>query len=88
MYYSGSSIDPWKRLEEHNTSKFNTFTSKYRPWSLKAVFEAGQSRAEAEEIEKFVKRQKSRMLLIKMIDLTFIPSGKLARLVRVPPVRN
>ena len=87
-YYSGSSQDPWQRLQKHNTTDFNTFTSKYRPWILKAVFEVGKTRGEAERIEKFVKKQKSRVLLIKLISPDFVPNGTLAQLVRVPHVRN
>ncbi|MGM0634617.1 MAG: GIY-YIG nuclease family protein [Bacteroidota bacterium] len=87
-YYVGSSQDPWKRLDKHNTSPFNTFTLKYRPWELKAVFEAGKSRAEVEKIEKFIKKQKSRTLLVKLIAPDFVPKEKLAQLVRVPHVRD
>ena len=87
-FYSGSSQDPWKRLEKHNTSCFNTFTSKYRPWVLKAVFEAGATRGNAERIERFVKKQKSRTLLQKLVDSEFVPRGSLTCLVRVPHVRN
>ncbi|MEM9337637.1 MAG: GIY-YIG nuclease family protein [Bacteroidota bacterium] len=29
-YYVGSSVDPWRRVVEHNTSDFLTFTSKHR----------------------------------------------------------
>jgi len=89
-FYIGSSQDPWKCLETHNTSKFNTYTSKYkyRPWVLKAIFEAGNTRGEAEKIERFVKKQKSKSLLLKLIDKRFVPNGKLAQLVRVPHVRN
>lgn len=39
-YYVGFSTDPWRRLEEHKTSHRNTFTSKFRPWNLVAVFDA------------------------------------------------
>ncbi|GAL70189.1 hypothetical protein JCM19302_2764 [Jejuia pallidilutea] len=75
-------------MQSHNTSKFNTYTSKYRPWVLKAVFEAGITRGDAEKIERFVKKQKSRALLLKLIDEKFVPNGKLAQLVRVPQVRH
>ncbi len=87
-YYVGSSQNPWKRLQKHNTSRFNTFTSKYRPWVLKAVFEAGKTRGEAEKTEKFIKKQKSRNLLIKLTQPDFIPDGSLAQLVRVPHMRD
>jgi len=38
-YYVGYSNDPYRRVLEHNTKPFNTYTSKYRPWTLAAVFE-------------------------------------------------
>ena len=88
LYYCGSSEDPWRRLQEHNTSPRNTFTSKYRPWALKAVFQAGDSRAEAEKYERFLKKQKSRRLIEKLVDPEFIPQGLLAQLVRVPHLRD
>ena len=87
-FYIGSSQDPWKRLDKHNKSKFNTYTSKYRPWELKAVFEAATTRGNAEKIERYIKKQKSKTLLLKLIDKSFIPNSKLAQLVRVPHVRN
>ena len=87
-FYVGSSRDPWNRLIKHNSSPFNTFTSKYRPWVLKAVFEVGANRGEAMRIERFIKKQKSRKLLLKLIKPTFKPSGTLAQLVRVPHMRN
>jgi putative endonuclease len=87
-FYVGASQDPWLRFEKHNTSKFNTYTSKYRPWVLKAVFLAGTTRSDAEQIEKFIKKQKSKTLILKMIDPSFVLSGKLAQLVRVPHVRD
>ena len=95
-YYIGSSQNPWQRLEKHNTSLFNTFTSKYRPWVLKAVFEVGNTRGEAEKIEKFIKSQKTKNILIKLTNPDFTPNDKLAqpafvsadRLVRVPHLRD
>ncbi len=87
-YYVGSSEDPFKRLEKHNTSSFNTFTSKYRPWVLVAVFKASQARGKAEQVERFIKKQKSKIVIEKLIDPSFVPTGKLAQLVRVPHVRD
>ena len=69
IYYVGSSSNPWHRLEQHNTTKLNTFTSKHRPWVLVAVFEAGTTRGEAERLEKFIKKQKSRSLIPHVRDL-------------------
>ncbi|MGO1752572.1 MAG: hypothetical protein ACTHYV_08765 [Psychroflexus sp.] len=70
-------------MKKHNTSSFNTFTLKYRPWILKAVFEAGDTRSEAEVIERYVKKQKSRCLLEKLIDKDFEVTGKLVNSIRV-----
>src|SRR4030095_14890714 len=87
-YYCGYSNDPWRRIIEHNTSSFNTYISKHRPWVLKAVFECSTLETEAIKIEKFIKRQKSHVLLERLIDIGFIPTGLLALLVRVPHVRD
>jgi putative endonuclease len=67
-YYIGHTDDYRRRLDEHNHSKHNTFTSKYRPWKMAAVFECGNSRGEAQKNEQFIKKQNSRRLLQKMID--------------------
>jgi len=87
-FYIGQSSDVAKRLHHHNTDDKNTFTSKYRPWELKAVFKVGENRGDALKIERFIKRQKSKKLLIQLIDPTFEPDGRLAQLVRVPHVRD
>ena len=87
-YYVGYTDEPQRRLAEHNTKPFNTYTSKYRPWILKAVFECNEKEAEAIKIERFIKKQKSRKLIEQLIDEKFTPSGYLAQLVRVPWVRD
>jgi putative endonuclease len=87
-YYIGHSEDPWRRIGEHNSGKLHKFTSDYRPWELAATFEIGDNRGLAMKIEKFIKRQKSRTLIQKLIDPDFIPEGSLALLVRVPHVRD
>ncbi|HEX5150081.1 MAG TPA: GIY-YIG nuclease family protein [Parafilimonas sp.] len=87
-FYIGYSDNPLRRLHEHNTKPFNTFTSKYRPWELKAVFECGLIEKNAMQIEKFIKQQKSRRLIEKLVDPDFIPNGFLAHLVRVPHMRD
>jgi putative endonuclease len=43
VYYVGYTSNYLNRLEQHNTSLHNTFTSKHRPWKLAAVFEAGST---------------------------------------------
>ncbi len=87
-YYIGHSSNPWLRLAHHNTDDKDTFTSKYRPWDLTAVFEVGNTRAEALNIERFIKKQKSRKLIEQLINPEFIPQASLAQLVRVPHVRD
>ncbi len=87
-YYIGST-DNWEnRLTSHNETDRVTYTSKHRPWRLVAVFSAGDSRAEAMYFEKFIKKQKSRKLIERLIDTSFVPEGKLAQLVRVPHLRD
>ena len=73
---------------EHNSSQDATYTSKYRPWFLKAVFYVSEIENDAVKIERFLKRQKSRKLLEDLINPHFQPVGRLAQLVRVPHVRD
>ena len=87
-YYVGYTKDYLKRLTDHNhQAYFNTFTSKHRPWILKAVFQTGDSESNAIQIERFIKRQKSRVLIEKMLAEEKF-DGVLAQLVRVPHVRD
>ena len=88
LYYVGSTEHPLKRLAEHNSDPKNTFTSKHRPWVLAALFKVGTIRGEAVTLERFIKKQKSRSLIEKLVNQDFEPSGKLAQLVRVPHVRD
>src|ERR1043165_8804012 len=87
-YYIGHSEDPFQRLIAHNESGRYTYTSKYRPWKLVAVYSVSTDKAEALFIERFVKNQKSKELVEKMITEDFVPSGVLAQLVRVPHLRD
>ena len=87
IYYVGYTSDYEKRLLEHNTSVNRTFTSKHRPWLLRAVFSCGNNESEAIRMERFIKRQKSRKLIEKLIAEDGFTGG-LARLVRVPYLRD
>ncbi|MFZ1809126.1 MAG: GIY-YIG nuclease family protein [Cyclobacteriaceae bacterium] len=87
-YYLGYSNDPYRRLIEHNTTTNITFTSKFRPWKLAAVFKCNEAESEAIRIEKFIKKQKSRKLLERLCQADFVPNEQLAMLVRVPHVRD
>ncbi|MBE0640218.1 MAG: GIY-YIG nuclease family protein [Bacteroidales bacterium] len=86
-YYVGHTDDYLRRLDEHSNSERNTYTSKHRPWELKAVFECGDDRGEAQKIELFIKKQKSRKLIEGIIHGQLL-TGILAQLVRVPHVRH
>jgi putative endonuclease len=87
VYYVGYTSDVDRRLLEHNTSERETYTSKHRPWTLKAVFACGEDEGEAKRIETFIKKQKSRKFLERMIVGEALYGG-LAQLVRVPYVRH
>jgi putative endonuclease len=88
LYYVGYTNDPQRRLIEHNTNPHNTFTSKHRPWIMKALFESGIFESDAIIIERFIKKQKSRKLIEILCNPGFNPLGKLAQLVRVPYIRD
>ncbi|HLN52399.1 MAG TPA: GIY-YIG nuclease family protein [Lentimicrobium sp.] len=87
LYYIGYTDNVQRRLAEHNTSPRNTFTSKHRPWKIKAVFIATEDIGTTIKIERFIKRQKSRSFIDKLcnLDLVDLP---LAQLVRVPQLRD
>jgi putative endonuclease len=70
-FYTGISKDPYKRLLEHNSSPYNTFTSKYRPWELFLFFEAGPTLSFALKLEKKIKKQKRRDFFFKLKDPSF-----------------
>lgn len=80
-YYVGYTTDITARLEKHNHQEnFNTYTRKYRPWILKGLFRVGENEKEAIRIERFIKKQKSRTIIEKPIDPSFVPGGTLAQL--------
>ena len=87
-YYIGYSSDPVRRLDEHNNKPFNTFTSKYRPWELATYFQCSDDEGETIKMEKWIKKQKSRKLIERLCDPSFVPTGILAQLIRVPQVRD
>ena len=88
-YYVGYTSNYLSRLIQHNNQEhFNTYTSKYRPWSLAAVFECGDKEREAIKIERFIKKQKTRKFIEQLINPSFIPQDSLSQLVRVPHMRD
>ena len=87
-YYIGQSNDPWRRLIEHNSNNKQTYTGKSSEWTLEAVFEVSPNRGDVDKIEKFIKKQKSRTLILQLVNPEFVPTGQLAQLVRVPHARD
>ena len=87
-FYVGHSQDPWKRLEQHLSNTGDKYTGSFHDWKLRAVFEVSQKKGEADKIEKFIKRQKSRVFIEKILLSNFKGTGILAQLVRVPHVRD
>jgi putative endonuclease len=86
-FYVGHSENPWDRLIQHNENEGDKYTGKYQNWELKAVFQVSENRGDALSIEKFIKRQKSKKLLLKLIEPNFVPTGDLAQLVRVSKIK-
>ena len=87
-FYVGHSQNPWERLIQHNQNSTTKYTGKFHDWQLKAVFQVGESRGQALKIEQWIKRQKSRNLILQLTDPGFTPEGHLAQLVRVPHLRD
>jgi putative endonuclease len=62
------SSDVNRRLIEHNNPLvFNKYTAKHIPWEIKLIFEVSMVRQEALLVERFIKNQKSRIFLEKLI---------------------
>ena len=65
-YYTGQTKDLNLRLWYHNNQDKTAFTSKFRPWKI--VFSlAFTDRMDALNAERFIKKQKSRVFLLKLI---------------------
>ena len=67
-YYIGHTNDPERRLIEHNTTREIKFTTKFRPWKMVLSFEVSVIRGEALKMERFIKKQKNRQFLKRLIE--------------------
>jgi len=64
-YYIGSSENPERRLQFHNTME-KGFTSRYRPWEI--VFcQQFESKTEAQSAERKIKFWKSKKMVERLI---------------------
>ena len=66
-FYVGHTDDPLNRFLEHNELSEDSYTKKYRPWVLVACSQAIQQRSIAIKIEKYIKNQKSKKFIRKLI---------------------
>jgi putative endonuclease len=67
-YYIGHTNDPYRRLVEHNTTDEIKFTTKFRPWEMVLSYEVSDNRGEAIKMERFIKKQKNRQFLKRLIE--------------------
>ena len=65
-YYVGQTENPELRLEQHNSDENDHFTFRDKPWVLKITIEC-KSRRQAMMLESFIKRQKSKTFIEKII---------------------
>ena len=58
-----------KRLLEHNNQpNQKKFTAKYIPWEIKLYFPVSDIRGEAIRVEKFIKTQKNKLFILRLIE--------------------
>ena len=81
-YYVGHTDDVSRRFEEHNSSDHPTYTSKHRPWKLLVAYEVSPDRGIAMQAETFIKKQKSRKFIKRIVAKTMVelPMTRLVRL--------
>ncbi len=87
VYYVGYTSNIKTRLHQHNFGERLTYTSKHRPWELKALFYCSESESDAVRIESFIKKQRNRLFIERLITSDQL-TGILAQLVRVPKLRD
>jgi|GEM_PF-5101951 len=66
-YYVGQTPDLETRLLFHNELSKNSYTSRYRPWTLKQAIEV-PNLSIARKMENYIKKRKSRNYLIRLIE--------------------
>src|SRR5690606_31750017 len=75
IFYVGQTSDLDERIIQHNETAIDNFTSKHRPWVLKASI-AVDDLKKALMLEKFIKRQKRKsfieLLILKHKEIDFL----------------
>ena len=87
IYYVGHTENVERRFYQHNNPIETKFTSKHLPWLLKTYFEISDNRANAMKAEKYIKKQKSKKFIKKLIS-DKAEQDRLVQLVRVPFERD
>ncbi len=87
-FYVGRSTDPWKRLEQHNEGELEKYSGKAKDWQMAAVFRVIGGSGAAEKAERYIKLQNSNELIVKLINPSYHPDGKLDALSRLPIVKR
>lgn len=59
IFYVGHTDNLQRRLEEHNAISENSFTSRHRPWEIKAAFPTRPDRSLAMKVERHLKNKKA-----------------------------
>ncbi|MEQ8625399.1 MAG: GIY-YIG nuclease family protein [Vicingaceae bacterium] len=65
-YYVGKSENPNNRLNYHNSDNNRIWTKRGKPWESKTSIEF-ENEAQATKAERFIKKQKSRKFIEKII---------------------
>jgi len=66
-YYVGQTADVSQRLQYHNELSTKSYTSRHRPWELRAVLEV-PSRGLAMRLERHIKSYKDRGYIRELIE--------------------
>ncbi|HQU99581.1 MAG TPA: GIY-YIG nuclease family protein [Bacteroidia bacterium] len=67
LYYVGQTSDLAQRLLQHNGTATNNYTSKHRPWVLKAAITVADIKS-ALILERYIKSQKRKAFIALVIE--------------------
>ena len=67
------------RLEQHLSNSTDKYTGKAKDWILKTVFEVSNSEGDAMKIERLIKKQKTRNLILLLCDSKFFIPARTGR---------